>query len=75
MSTPPKPSRRPYLLRAMHEWVSDSGGTPHVIVDAGRAGVQVPRAYVKDGKIVLNISASATQYGSGPYPSSLMLTS
>lgn len=45
----------------MHEWVSDSGGTPHVIVDAGRAGVQVPRAYVKDGKIVLNISASATQ--------------
>ena len=61
MGTMPKPSRRPYLLRAMHEWVSDSGGTPHVIVDAERPGVQVPRAYVKDGKIVLNISASATQ--------------
>ena len=31
-------SRRPYLLRAMHEWISDSGHTPHVIVDALRAG-------------------------------------
>ena len=61
MSATPKLSRRPYLLRAMHEWVGDSGGTPHVIVDAGRPGVQVPRAYVKEGKIVLNISASATQ--------------
>ncbi len=61
MSATPKLSRRPYLLRAMHEWVGDSGGTPHVIVDAGRPGVQVPRAYVKEGKIVLNISTSATQ--------------
>lgn len=54
--------RRPYLLRAMHEWMSDSGFTPHVIVDAGRAGVEVPKAYVKDGKIVLNLSWSATQH-------------
>ena len=61
MGTSPRLSRRPYLLRAMHEWVSDSGGTPHVIVDAERPGVQVPRAYVKEGKIVLNVSASATQ--------------
>ncbi len=53
--------RRPYLLRAMHEWISDSGYTPHVIVDAQQAGVEVPAAYVKDGKIVLNLSASATQ--------------
>jgi stringent starvation protein B len=53
--------RRPYLLRAMHEWISDSGYTPHVIVDALQPGVQVPAAYVKDGKIVLNLSASATQ--------------
>jgi stringent starvation protein B len=56
-----KLSRRPYLLRAMHGWVSDSGGTPHLIVDAERAGVQVPRAYIKEGKIVLNVSVSATQ--------------
>ena len=54
-------SRRPYLLRAMHEWMGDSGFTPHVIVDATRPGVAVPAAFVKDGKIVLNISLSATQ--------------
>ncbi len=52
--------RRPYLLRAMHEWISDSGCTPHVVVDATFAGVEVPQQYVKDGKIVLNISWSAT---------------
>lgn len=56
------PSRRPYLLRAMHEWISDSGHTPHVIIDATRSGVEVPSAYVKDGKIVLNLSMSATQH-------------
>ena len=54
-------ARRPYLLRAMHEWMGDSGFTPHVIVDATRPGVAVPAAFVKDGKIVLNISLSATQ--------------
>jgi stringent starvation protein B len=55
-------SRRPYLLRAMHEWISDSGHTPHVIVDALRAGVEVPSTYIKDGKIVLNLSMTATQH-------------
>lgn len=53
-------SRRPYLLRAMYEWINDSGYTPHLIVDAQQAGVEVPVAYVKDGKIVLNLSSSAT---------------
>jgi stringent starvation protein B len=53
-------SRRPYLLRALHEWISDSNCTPHIVVDAGVAGVEVPRQYVQDGKIVLNISWSAT---------------
>jgi len=57
-SVPPK---RPYLLRAMHEWVSDSQQTPHVIIDADRPGVVVPRPFVKDGKIVLNLSLTATQ--------------
>jgi len=52
--------RRPYLLRAMHEWISDSGCTPHVVVDAGAQGVDVPRQFVQDGKIVLNLSWSAT---------------
>jgi stringent starvation protein B len=55
------PPKRPYLLRAMHEWVSDSQHTPHIIVDAERPGVTVPRSYVKDGKIVLNLSLTATQ--------------
>ena len=54
-------SRRPYLLRAMHEWMGDAGFTPHIIVDAGRSGVEVPNAYIKDGKIVLNVSLNATQ--------------
>lgn len=52
--------RRPYLLRAMHEWISDSQYTPHIVVDAGVSGVEVPRQYVQDGKIVLNVSGSAT---------------
>ncbi|MEZ5498555.1 MAG: ClpXP protease specificity-enhancing factor [Steroidobacteraceae bacterium] len=51
--------KRPYLLRAMHDWISDSKLTPHVIIDAEQAGVEVPRAYVKDGKIILNLSTSA----------------
>ncbi|MDE2138021.1 MAG: ClpXP protease specificity-enhancing factor [Gammaproteobacteria bacterium] len=53
--------KRPFLLRAMHEWISECGHTPHVIVDAAHEGAEVPRAYVKDGKIVLNLSAGATQ--------------
>ena len=53
-------ARRPYLLRAIHEWISDSLCTPHLVVDANAAGVEVPRQYVKDGKIVLNVSLSAT---------------
>jgi stringent starvation protein B len=56
-----KLAKRPYLLRAMHAWMSDCDHTPHVIVDAERPGVEVPRAYVKDGRIVLNLSSSATQ--------------
>jgi stringent starvation protein B len=57
---PPLSSRRPYLLRAMHEWMTDNGQTPHLVVDAGVDGVAVPRQYVRDGKIVLNASYAAT---------------
>jgi len=45
----------------MHQWISDCGNTPHVIVDADRAGAEIPKAYVKEGKIVLNLSFTATQ--------------
>ncbi|MFM1885331.1 MAG: hypothetical protein RL026_488 [Pseudomonadota bacterium] len=57
----PELSRRPYLLRAMHEWMLDCGHTPHIIIDATQQGVQVPQAYVTGGRIVLNLSPSATQ--------------
>jgi stringent starvation protein B len=57
----PELSRRPYLLRAMLDWIVDCGYTPHLIVDATPDAVQVPRQFVKEGRIVLNISASATQ--------------
>ena len=52
-------SRRPYLLRAMREWMLDNGLTPHIIVDATAKDVRVPRGSVRDGNIVLNISESA----------------
>ena len=54
-------ARRPYLLRALHEWITDSGETPHIVVDATAEGVSVPQQYVKDGKIILNVSFTATQ--------------
>ena len=53
-------ARRPYLLRAIHEWITDSLCTPHIVVDAGITGVEVPRQFVQDGKIVLNVSWTAT---------------
>jgi len=60
MADAPVRSRRPYLLRAMHEWISDSDQTPHIVVDASLQGVEVPRQYVQGGKIILNVSHSAT---------------
>lgn len=45
----------------MLDWIVDCGWTPHLIVDATLEAVQVPRQFVKEGRIVLNISASATQ--------------
>jgi stringent starvation protein B len=60
MAETPVRSRRPYLLRAMHEWISDSNQTPHIVVDASLEGVEVPRQYVQGGKIILNVSSNAT---------------
>ena len=48
----PMSSHRPYLLRALYEWIVDNGMTPHVLVDAGQPGVRVPAHAVKDGRIV-----------------------
>ena len=52
-------SQRPYLLRAIHEWISDNGMTPHLLVDAAYPGVHVPPGTAKDGKVVLNIADRA----------------
>ena len=53
------PPTRPYLLRALYEWCTDNGFTPYVAVMVDET-VQVPREYVKDGEIVLNVSFDAT---------------
>lgn len=52
-------STRPYLIRALHEWCSDNGFTPHVAVKVDES-VQVPQEYVNNGEIVLNIGLDAT---------------
>lgn len=57
--TPRMTSHRPYLLRALVEWIADNGMTPHLLVDATQAGVQVPASAVKEGKVVLNIAERA----------------
>lgn len=54
-------SSRPYLLRALYEWILDNDCTPYVVVNAWLDGVMVPQEYVKDGQIVLNISPVAVQ--------------
>ncbi len=53
-------SCKPYLVRAIYDWIMDNKCTPYLLVDAEFPGVQVPFEYVKDGQIVLNISAGAT---------------
>ena len=54
-------SSRPYLLRAVYEWIADNGLTPQIVVDAQQDQVQVPSAYVREGKIVLNVSPTAVR--------------
>ena len=56
---PAMSSNRPYLLRALYEWIGDNQMTPHLLVDATREGVQVPVSAVKDGRVVLNVAARA----------------
>ena len=51
----------PYLIRAYCDWIEDSNLTPHILVDCKKTGVVVPEGFAKEGKIVLNISSSATE--------------
>jgi stringent starvation protein B len=54
-------SNKPYLLRALNEWILDNGQTPHIIVDIHDPDVLVPDQAIQDGKLVLNISPQATR--------------
>jgi len=50
---------KPYVIRAIYDWIVDNNCTPHLLVDAESKGVEVPQDYVTDGQIVLNVSPSA----------------
>ena len=55
-----KPSR-PYIVKALYDWLLDSELTPHLLVDATLQDVLVPEQFVQDGQIVLNIMPSAVR--------------
>lgn len=54
-------SSRPYLVRALYEWIVDNDCTPHLLVNAEFPGVRVPAGFANDGQIVLNVSPSAVR--------------
>lgn len=54
-------SNRPYLIRALYEWLVDNDLTPYLLVDANRDAVHVPSRYVEEGRIVLNVSPNAVR--------------
>ncbi|MGE5152711.1 MAG: ClpXP protease specificity-enhancing factor [Bdellovibrio bacteriovorus] len=54
-------STKPYLVRALYEWILDNALTPHLLVDAQYPGTQVPADFVEDGQIVLNIAPTAVR--------------
>lgn len=53
-------SSRPYLIRALYEWIVDNGLTPYVLVDTSATEVVVPQSFVENGRIILNVSPDAT---------------
>ncbi|WP_109511386.1 ClpXP protease specificity-enhancing factor [Pseudomonas ovata] len=55
-------SSRPYLIRALYEWIVDNDCTPHVLVNAEYPSVQVPQGFANDGQIVLNVSPTAVRH-------------
>ena len=54
-------SSKPYILRALHEWISENNCTPLVLVSSKHEDVQIPSGIDEDGKVVLNVSYGATQ--------------
>lgn len=57
--TRPMSSNRPYLIRAMYEWIGDNDMTPYLLVNAAHPGLQVPPQSVQDDRVVLNVAARA----------------
>ncbi len=53
-------SSRPYLIRALYEWIVDNNFTPYMLVETTSDEVEVPRSFVENGRIILNISPEAT---------------
>ncbi len=54
-------TNKPYLIRALHEWIIDNNCTPYIVFMAGYPGVEVPQEFVRDGQITLNIALSAVK--------------
>lgn len=54
-------SSRPYIARALYQWLLDNDLTPYIVVDAEQAGVEVPRQFVQNGQIVLNLAPTAVR--------------
>ena len=55
-------SSRPYLVRALYEWIVDNDCTPHMLVNSEYPSVQVPQGFASDGQIVLNVSPQAVRH-------------
>jgi stringent starvation protein B len=54
-------SSKPYLVRALYEWILDNGTTPYILVDTNNDQVLVPPGIANDGKVVLNLAPEAIQ--------------
>jgi stringent starvation protein B len=54
-------SSRPYLIRAIYDWIVDNNLTPYLLVNAESPNVTVPEQYIQDGRIILNISPTAVR--------------
>ncbi|WP_249671797.1 ClpXP protease specificity-enhancing factor [Pseudomonas abieticivorans] len=55
-------SSRPYMVRALYEWIVDNDCTPHMLVNSEHRSVQIPKGFASDGQIVLNVSPSAVRH-------------
>jgi stringent starvation protein B len=54
-------SSKPYLVRALYQWILDNGNTPYILVDTAADQVSIPDGIANDGKVVLNLAPAAIQ--------------